>query len=368
MIHAATMLATLLSGPAALAQSNDKAASDSAVPRPTVNGFVQVWGTVWDQDVDPLTDPASYGDPEDDPGFKVRRARMGLEGKSKVVRYDIEFGYSAPFDAISATADTPVVEVVDASGGYRPVKGIWIEGGVMKVPIGREFIMSSSRLPFVERSLVANWMVPGRDVGLMLDGSLGDPKDLMGRLRAGVYNGNGRLSGDDNPGKLYAVRLEGKMGPGAVYRTWGQVDGFTLGVAGDFFMNDDLGTDELGYGGDLMMRVAGLAVLLQAHKSTITPDDDALVLPDVLAESPRTGAVAMVGYSVWQVEPALRFAYFDDNGNIEDNGDVAELMAGATFHGGDDALRAGLGYVSRWELGGRSFDNDSVRLWLQLAL
>lgn len=368
MLPAVPLLAQLLLAPAAHAQAADKPAKQSIIPTPELGGFVQVWVTAMDQDVDPLTDPASYGDPEDDPGFKVRRARMAMTGRNDTMRYAVDFGYSAPFDAVVREDQGPFVEVVDASAGYRPVKGLWIDGGVMKVPIGREFIMSSSRLPFVDRSLVSEWMVPGRDVGLLLDGSLGDPGELMGRLRTGVFNGNGSLAGDEDPGKLYAVRLEGKVGPGAVYRTWGQVDGFTLGVAGDFFYNDDLGTDELGYGGDILMRVAGLSVLLQGHLSTITPDDDTLVLPGVLADTPRTGAVAMVGYSVWQVEPAVRLSYFDDNGNIDDNGDVAEVMGGVTWHAEEDAIRAGGGYISRLELGGRSFANDSVRVWLQIAL
>lgn len=374
MTLSATLITALLAGAPALAQDAAPAASGAAkagagiLPAPTVNGFVQLWVTAMDQDVDPLTDPASYGDPEDDPGFKIRRARIGLEGKGSDLRYDIEFGYSAPFDAVGPVDEGPEVWVVDASGGYKVTKGLWVDGGVMKVPIGREFIMSSTRLPFVDRSLVAEWMVPGRDVGVLADGSLGDRKKLMGRLRAGVFNGNNQLFGDDNPGKLWAVRLEGKVGPGSTYSTWGTVDGFTLGVAGDFFYNDDFATDEVGYGGDLMLRVAGLAWLVQGHLSTLTPDDGALELPGVLADTPRTGVVSSLGYSVWQLEPAVRFSYFDDNGNIEDNGDVAEVMAGVTWHGADDALRAGGGYISRLELGGRSFANDSVRLWLQVAL
>ena len=147
MTLSATLITALLAGPVSWAQdapttSSERTASrDSLLPAPKVTGFVQMWVTAMDQDVDPLTDPASYGDPEDDPGFKVRRARIGLEGSGGAVRYDIEFGYSAPFDAVAPVDEGPEVWVVDASGGYKVAKGLWVDGGVMKVPIGREFIM-----------------------------------------------------------------------------------------------------------------------------------------------------------------------------------------------------------------------------------
>ena len=52
------------------------------------------------------------------------------------------------------------------------------------------------------------------------------------------------------------------MGPGDTYKTFGKVDGFTFGMAGDFFYNDDLAINTLGLGGDLMLRVAGLALMV----------------------------------------------------------------------------------------------------------
>ena len=52
------------------------------------NGFevtptaqLQVWSTIWDQDEDPTADPAAYGDPEYDPGFSIRRGRIGMTAR-----------------------------------------------------------------------------------------------------------------------------------------------------------------------------------------------------------------------------------------------------------------------------------------------
>ena len=87
-----------------LAAANDDAGEKTdervTLPAPTVTGLLQVWGTLYDQDENPLTDPASYGDPEDDPGFKIRRARIGLGGQEAGARYDLTFGFSSGFDAL----------------------------------------------------------------------------------------------------------------------------------------------------------------------------------------------------------------------------------------------------------------------------
>ncbi len=64
-------------------------------------------------DQDPQADGSGYGDPEDDVGFKVRRARIGIAGILDDVpiegftkddvrpSYSVELGYSAPFDGLS---------------------------------------------------------------------------------------------------------------------------------------------------------------------------------------------------------------------------------------------------------------------------
>ena len=69
---------------------------DSWLPAPQPVGLLQVWATAWDQDGDPATDPAGYGDPEDDLGFKIRRARVGLEGTADDFRYSPLLGMAAP--------------------------------------------------------------------------------------------------------------------------------------------------------------------------------------------------------------------------------------------------------------------------------
>ena len=148
--------------------------------------------------------------------------------------------------------------LVDTYVGYAPVKGLWIVGGLQKVPVSREALMSSGNLTFTDRAVSTHWLTPGHDLGLVVDGRW---TFLRGRI--GVFNGSGDLSGDDNDGKLFVGRLEGKMGDGAVYRTSGTVDGFTMAVGLDGWTNNETAVQSSGYGADLIVRVEGLTLLAE---------------------------------------------------------------------------------------------------------
>ena len=353
----------------AVAADQDAQKDDGRVtlPSPTVTGLLQVWATAYDQDENPLTDPASYGDPEDDPGFKIRRARVGLEGKEGGARYDLTFGFSSGYDALGGPPDTDI-QLISASGGLKAGKGVWVDAGVVKVPTSRSFLMSASELALGDRPVGSNALVPAREVGVTVDARVGGGDGLRGRGRVGVFNGNGSLVGDDNAGKMVAARLEGMVGPGETYKTFGKVDGLTVGFAGDVVYSADLVTNNLHYGGDMLVRVAGLALLVEGHMSTITPTNTELDLPGTLGETPRVGTVAQLGYSVKRWEPVVRFSTFDDHTAFDDNGDVAIGEGGVVWHGKADQIRAGALYVSRLELAGRPVANDSARLWMQLRL
>jgi len=365
----AALSIALLAPRPGLAADEDAQKGDERVslPAPTVTGLLQVWATVYDQDENPLTDPASYGDPEDDPGFKIRRARMGLAGQEGGARYDVTFGFSSGYDALGGPPDTDI-QLISASGGLKAAKGVWVDAGVVKVPTSRSFLMSASELALGDRPVGSNALVPAREVGVTVDARVGSADGLRGRGRVGVFNGNGSLVGDDNAGKMVAARLEGMVGPGETYKTFGKVDGLTVGFAGDVVYSADLVTNTLHYGGDLLVRVAGLALLVEGHMSTITPTNTELDLPGTLGETPRVGTVAQLGYSVKRWEPVVRFSTFDDHTSFEDNGDVAIGEGGVVWHGKGDQIRAGALYVSRMELAGRAVANDSARLWMQLRL
>lgn len=350
------------------ARADDSAKGADVVPTPKPTALIQVWGTVFDMDEQGQADPASYGDPEDDAGFKVRRARVGLEGESTVLKYAVEVGVSAPYDALAE--EDGDVQLVDAYVGYAPVSGLWLVGGVMKPPISREQLMSSSQLPLAERAVSSEWLVPGREAGAMVDWGMGDASRV--RVRAGAFNGNGDIFGDDNTGKLFASRVEFATGPARSYRTWSQTKdggverGFGLGVAVDGYYDADVSTSTASFGGDLMLRMAGFHLLAEGRMAQLKPTHSDVEQPGVFSKVTRIGGLAQVGYAVGPVEPAVRFSLFDDDTDSDDAGDSMELTAGVTGHLVDDMVRVGGGYVLRMETGGAAISNDTARLWLSL--
>ncbi len=353
------LLPALLAAPA-------HAGEESILPESQPYLLLHLWATAYDADRDVTADPAGYGDPEDDLGFKVRRARVGLTGRGEQLRYDLVVGASAPFDALTPSTEDQV-ELVDASAGWSPAEGLWVTGGVQKVPISREQLMSSQRLTLAERTVAAEWLVPGRDTGLLAEYRTGS-QTMQGRLSAGVYNGNGSIDTDDGAGKLVAARAELIIGEANPYRTFGVVDGLTFAIAGDFFRNDDVATDTMGYGADLMLRAGGLAITAEGRLSSLSPDSTDVSAPGVLSDTRRMGGLVQVGYTIKRLEPAARFSIFDDDMDVEDSGDVGEVLAGMTWNGPSAKVRVGGGYVYRMELGGVDASNNTVRLWWMMKL
>jgi len=339
-------------------------AADDVLPAPKPMLLVQTWATILDQDQTEIADPGGYGDPEDDPGFKMRRVRLGFEGKNEQVKYGVTAGMASAYDAVDASRGHDAhLDLVDAYGGFSPTKGLWIVGGVQKAPVSREALISSGNLTFTERAVSTEWLTPGRDLGAVVDGRMG-----AFRLRLGAFNGSGDLQGDDNNGKLLVARAEANIGPGKTYRTFGAVDELTIGVGLDGWMNDQVAVKSHGMGADLIVRFDGLALLAEARMVSAAPKEDLIVTPGVFAETAKQGIMAQLGYSVGSFEPAVRYSTLDDDTNIEDSGDVAEILGGVTWHSDKDQVRAGAGYVMRSETGGNVVPNDTLRAWLQFKL
>jgi len=354
-------LLLLLAAPTALAAEDG--------PKPYL--YTQIWATAYDQDVDTQADPTGYGDPEDDMGFKLRRMRFGLEGTHTDWFYGVILGFGAPYDGVVEGGGD--LAVLDAFAGWNATDWLSLAAGQGRTPSSRDAMTSSSRNVFTEGTLGGAHIAPGRDVGLSAR------VEASGvRFSAGAYNGSGAhedpLLGDQDPGLLYAGRLEYALGGddayADVFNTWGAVDRFTLGVGGFGGLNNQLATDTLHYGGDLIVRVAGLAVLAEVEMNSITPTDSTVDAPGVLAKTNQMGLSAQAGYSVGAFEPAVRFEMFDDDTAAEqpNYGDVKQITVGFTAHQVEDRVRLGAGYVLRLEDAALAIPNDTARLWFQFKL
>jgi phosphate-selective porin OprO/OprP len=136
---------------------------------------------------------ASEGDIGTD-GFLLRRARITLQGLIGPVGFRVipDFGQGR-------------VEVEEAWAEVHAGRAVAIRAGHQKVPVGMEWLRSSSDLAFVERALPSA-LVPRSDPGVSLRA---EPADGI-EMAFGVYNGvpdgtNGGIDAGD--GKDLAVRV-----------------------------------------------------------------------------------------------------------------------------------------------------------------
>jgi hypothetical protein len=325
---------------------------------------LQTWFTVFDQDETPQADPGGYGDPEDDTGFAIRRARFGFRGAFRGVDYSIRVGAGKPYDAISNPG--PVVDLVDAWARIKvSSKGgaTYFQVGQHQIPFGREMLTSSNDLVFQDNAVSSRYLSPNRDLGF----SIRHLYKFFG-IAAGVYNGSGNLFGDTDPGLLVAARADFGWG-GDVFRTNSEAD--TIGFGFAYLYNRTFATTEHRGNFDLLGRYKGLTLLVDGGLAVTTPDEaPVIVAPGVPEKTWRWGVLAQLSYfrdvGIGAIEPAVRFSTYDDNYALQDNGDVAILDAGVSWREPVPFFDVGVGYIHRMELQGRPIDNDTVRIWTGL--
>ncbi len=329
-------------------------AVDGATVQPYA--LLQLWLTAYDMDADAQADATGYGDPEDDEGLKVKSFKVGVGGEVKQWRYRLGVGSSAPYDGLSEPEEP--IEVEDAWIGVVPVKGVKIQVGNSKLPFSRDQLMSTGDLVFTERGIASEHLVPDRSLGLLATFSRGG-----GTFSVGGFNAGGDLFGDSSRGKTVVGRLEWDVGKADTYATWGQRKEFGLGVGANAYYTIGEATDTWAAGGDAMLRVAGLSVLVDGAFSRISPTATTVASPEVFEETDRWGVTGQVSYQVGPVEPAVRFSMFDDS----TLGQYSHMLAGGEWHTAEDHIRLGAGYELRLE-GADAIDNDTARLWAQFRL
>ncbi|WP_103029312.1 OprO/OprP family phosphate-selective porin [Salinibacter altiplanensis] len=150
-------------------------------------------------------------------GFLLRRVRPRFQGRV----YD-RFAFS-----IRSDFGTGGPEIDDAFVEARFAPALTLRMGRFKVPVGLETLSSTTGLMHVERGFPAG-LVPGRDVGVSLSGTVGTERL---RYAVGLFNGT---PGASEPG---ADVDDAKEGAGRLFATpfagtGGGLEGLGVGVAG----------------------------------------------------------------------------------------------------------------------------------------
>lgn len=336
--------------------------------------LLQTWGTLWDQDVSKQADPATYGDPEIDPGFSLARTRLGLAGESHGVNFALTFGTSAPYDVLSIQ-ETNSIQLVDAYTRYtfakNPLGPTSVSLGYVALPFGREGQMSSADLVFQDRAVGVHWTTPSREAGFVL----GQVWRFNGResgpslnLRAGLFNGDANFFADNDPGLRVVGRLEFALGE--AYRTFDYDLENAVGVGVSAMHADSLATKRTSLGADALVRVGPFAAWAEGTYVMVSPSDTTLDLPDVFAPTGQLGLSGQVSGFIpvmtGGLELAVRASTYDDALGVQDNGDVTLLHGAANWRYVVPGLDLGATFIHRIEVNGRSIPNDTFRLNAQL--
>lgn len=168
-----------------------------------VGGFIQALG-----EMDYLHDP----DRDNVRTFLfLKQTRLQLFGNVDDYKFRIDTVYGAPEQTTSASANQPVINLLDAWADI-PLKFIndttFLKAGQMPIPYSREALTYDADLDFVDRSISSLGFNPARDVGAALWTKTGKLSAVGGVYAGGGFDTlNSFVSEDDFGVPLLAARV-----------------------------------------------------------------------------------------------------------------------------------------------------------------
>lgn len=332
----------------------------------TLHARIQAWGGYVGDDA-----LRSNGDPMQQPGFRLRRARLGVGGGfSDFLSYHLELDV---FDQERTGGPLYLAWVK-----YRPVKYLGFRAGFQKFPFSYGEIRSSARLAHMDRSLGTYAMAPSSTMGLTVEGQPW-PGHLY--LTAGVFNGLQRKPGfhegyegigvteGNKFEKLsYVGRLDiepfGDVGPDE-----GDLLGLRevrLAAGGAFFYNDGRSVRILGASGYLHLKAYGAHLLGEVLWDRAEPQKEPTSSTNTVpTKVSRLSAQGSIGYIWKKWGLAVRGEYLNDNLDIKSEGDEVAIAGTFTYYIVKNFFKAQVEYQHRVELHGRALKNDAVLAGIQ---
>lgn len=311
------------------------------------------------------------GDPADAPGVRLRRARLGVSGWAwGIVDWEL-----------SLQARAGGIDLLDAWVGYRGLNGLGFVVGARKVPFSKFAMMSAGDSVLIDRPLGVQAMAPFRQVGLTLEGEIGNG---IAGYSLGVYNGFARNQ-SFNEGYRETASLEGNRFSRLAYVAHvslaplgsigkGLADfarsGPKVGIGGSFYYDDGKTVSTLGIAANLVFKARGFHLAAEYLYDSADPAQNPTTDATVPASVSRQALIAELGYLILRDELGVtaRFELLDDNMDLDNNGDQIVVTGGLQYYFHRHHLKAQLEYTHRTELEGVSLDNDSLLLQVQFEL
>jgi hypothetical protein len=311
------------------------------------------------------------GDPADAPGVRIRRARLGVEGWAwGIVDWEL-----------SMQADSSGMQLLDAWVGYRGLTGLGIVVGAKKLPYSRYAMMGAGEGALADRPLGVRAMAPFRQVGLTLEGDLGNG---LASWALGVYNGFSRAP-SFNEGYRESTALDGnrftrlaylahvELAPlGSLGDSIADFDrgGLRVGLGGSFYFDHGKTVETLGFEVNLMAKISGLHFIAEYLYDSAEPAAEPTTTGTIPAAVSRQALITELGYLLIGDTLGLtaRFELLDDNRDLDNNGDQIALTGGLQYYLRRQHLKTQLEFTHRSELEGLALDNDSLMLQVQFEL
>ena len=311
------------------------------------------------------------GDTAEQPGFRLRYGRFGLHGWA--------FG-NVEFMVSMETADLKV-RPLDAWLSYRPFDVLAITVGAHKVPFSRYATTGSDHGALLERPLSVDAMSPYRQMGVTLHGAIGNG---LASYAVGVYNGLDRNTNfhegyvenavfDGN--RFNKISFAGRLSLeplGSVGDDIADLDGggFRIGVGTSVLHNEGSTTRATAWSADVILKMHGFHLISEYISDTSEPVEDPTTPQTIPTQVDRSGLVVGMGYMVipGQLGIAVRGEMFDDDANVDNNGDQLVITGGLQYYWHRHHFKVSIDYTHREELYGASLDNDALLLSAHFAL
>ncbi|RLD75550.1 MAG: hypothetical protein DRJ07_17865 [Bacteroidetes bacterium] len=292
---------------------SDEPANDS-IPAPKI----KVFGFFQPEYDYTLSDPAESS-------FTFRRARIGVRG-----RVFEDFSYYMMLETSPFIGGVGSAYLMDAFITWDKYNWSRISVGSFKQPFGLEVTTACSKLTTIERAIVSDQLVsPQRDYGVMV---LGGNKYTKLNYSVALMNGRGLNVKDNNNKKDIIGRANYKV-----------LDFMTIGGSFRYgYPNNEVDTRTT-YGGEILMNFNNLHIqgeYIQDEGDYNRAAGGGCGSEPLELGEKRSGAYGMIWYDTkWNIQPVLKYEYFDQDHDIKD-----------------------IGYTERMTLGVNYFFNEKIRL------
>jgi phosphate-selective porin OprO and OprP len=156
-------------------------------------------------------DPKTLADysKTDTSNFDLQRVRLkiGGHGYQPWLKYYFELDLQ-PSKSSTSASNSAAPRIIDWRIDVQPWEEFGFRVGQWKVNYNRERVDSSGRQQFVDRSIVNSIFTIDRQIGAMVQGRLNKGKLFDMRYYAGLFNGEGRASNNDNNEMMKMARLQ----------------------------------------------------------------------------------------------------------------------------------------------------------------